>query len=134
MSKPAFTKGQKVNVYFGDFYTANVLVKSYTVGSCGQKQMHLIRDDGSNALFRVSAPYRAERMYFDVQCATVDPVEHAAARRKIQAAWTREHFADRTATAEKRLLENPGRGSEGDAKVIAEGKAKFEAATADINF
>jgi hypothetical protein len=126
-----FKKGQRVNVYFGDFHTANVKVESYTVASCGAKQLHLICNDGSNAEFRCYAPFRRERMYSDVQCASVDPVAHTLALRKRFAGWTREHFADRTRTAEQGLQDGD-MGAVGYAKAIAESKARFEAATADL--
>lgn len=129
--KAEFKKGQRVNVYFGDHHTANVTVKSYTVASCGTKQLHLIRDDGSNAEFRCHAPFRRERMFSDVQCATVDPVEHALKLRRLFASWIREHHIDRTECAE-RMLREGGLGAVAYAKGIAEGRAKFEAATADL--
>lgn len=129
--KPEFTKGQLVNVYHGDFHTAKVTFTQYTVASCGLKQLHLIRTDGSNAEFRCHTPFRRERMYSDVQAATVEPVAHAAVLRKQFAGWTREHFEARTKTAEEGLASG-SIGAKGYAQAIAEGRARFEAATADI--
>jgi hypothetical protein len=131
MSKPEFKKGQRVNVYFGSFETADVTVQAYIVASCGLKQLHMVRDDGSNAEFRLHAPFRRERMYSDVQCASVDVAAHTLTLRRRFAAWTREHYANRTENAE-RLLREGGIGAQGYAKAIAEGKAKFESATADL--
>lgn len=130
-TKPEFTKGQKVNFYHGSFYTAEVKVTEYVVASCGTKRAHLLRTDGSNAEFRMYAPFRGERRYSDVQCASVDPVAHAAKLRKQFAAWTREHYADRTATAEEGLREGRS-GAQGFADSIAIDRAAFEAATADL--
>lgn len=132
MTKPEFKKDQLVNVYFGSFDTAAVTYRTYRVAACGLKQMHLVRvDDGSNAEFRVSAPFRGERRYYDTQCASVDPVEHAARLRRQFAGWTAEHYADRTQAAERALREGTG-GAEGYARALAESRAKFEAATADL--
>lgn len=126
-----FKKGQTVVVYTGDFYTCDVKCVEYTVRSCGAKQMHLIRNDGSNAEFRVNAPFRRERMYSDVQCASVDRVAHAAMLRRRFAGWTREHFENRTALAEEMIREGIV-GAQGYAKSIAKLRADFEAATADL--
>lgn len=132
MTKPEFKKGQLVNVYYGGFETAAVTYRTYRVAACGLKQMHLVRvDDGSNAEFRFSAPFRGERRWHDAQCASVDPVQHAARLRRQFAGWTAEHYADRTQCAEKMLSEG-ARGAEGYARAIAESKAKFELAVADL--
>lgn len=130
-TRPEFTKGQKVNVFIGSHQTAAVTWKTYTVASCGQKQMHLVCDDGSNAEFRCYAPFRGDRRYYDTQAASVDPVEHAAKLRRQFAGWIREHYADRTRRAEESLA-NGDIGAKAYAEGIAEGKAKFEAATADL--
>jgi hypothetical protein len=126
-----FKKGQTVNVFIGSFETAQVRVTTYTVASCGAKQLHMIRADGSNAEFRMSAPFRGERRYHDVQCASVDPVAHTLTLRRQFAARTREHYEDRTRIAE-RLLREGSIGARGYADAIAKGRAKFEAATADL--
>lgn len=123
MAKAEFTKGQIVNVYMGDFYTCNVKVVQYVVASCGAKQMHLLRNDGTNAEWRCRAPFRGVRQYGDVQCATVDPVAHTLALRKLFATWTAEHFADRA--------ERYGSDA-GYMKSLNEARARFEAATADL--
>lgn len=131
MAKAEFTKGQRVNVFFGDHRTAAVTFTEYTVASCGAKQLHLIRADGSNAEFRCYAPFRKERMYSDVQAATIDPVAHAATLRKLFASWIAQHYEVCTQRAEEGLR-NGSTGAQGYAKCIAEDKAKFEAATADL--
>ncbi len=91
MAKAEFTKGQVVNVYHGDHRTANVTVSQYTVASCGLKQAHLLKADGTNAEWRARAPFRGVRMYADIQATSVDPVAHTLALRKQFAIWTREH-------------------------------------------
>jgi hypothetical protein len=133
MAKAEFTKGQKVNVYTVDHHTAAVRVESFVVASCGLKQLHLVCDDGSNAEFRLHAPFRGPNRFGDVQAATVDPVEHAAALRVQSARWVRDHYIDRTRNAE-RLIAEGAIGAAGYAQAIAEGRARFEAATADITF
>lgn len=130
-NKAEFTKGQQVNVYFGDHSTAAVKVVAYTVASCGVKRMHLIRADGSNAEWSCRAPFRGNRQFSDVQAASVDPVAHAAALRRQFATWIQAHYADRTARAEQGLA-NGDIGARGYADGIAQSKAAFEAATADI--
>ena len=123
-AKAEFKKGQKVVVYTGDFYTANVKATEYTVASCGAKQLHLIRNDGSNAEFRCYAPFRGERRYQDVQCASVDVAAHTLALRRQFAAWTREHF--------QRCLGYTGEGKDGYLEVVTKKYELFQAATADL--
>lgn len=132
-TKAEFKKGQQVVVYTGNYRTAEVSAKEYTVLSCGVKQMHLLRNDGSNAEFRVTAPFRGERRYSDVQCATVDRVAHALALRVQFARWTAAHYAACAARAAE-MLEEGGRtpGNLGYAEAIAREQAALEAATADI--
>ena len=128
---PEFRKGQLVNVFHGDSGTAAVKWAAYAVASCGLRQMHLIRADGSNAETRKHAPFRGDNRFHDVQDAGVDPVAHAAALRAQFAGWIRVHYDRRTQEAERGLAE--GRiGAAGYAKAISEGRAKFEAATADL--
>lgn len=131
MAAAEFKKGEIVNVFAGDFYTAAVRVTQYTVASCGAKRAHLLRNDGSNAEWRVHAPFRGGRMYSDVQAATVDPVAHAAKLRAQFAAWTFEHYVERTGRAADGLRDGMV-GAKGYADAIAQGRAKFEAGVADL--
>lgn len=131
MAAAEFKKGQIVNVYAGEFYTAAVTVTQYTVASCGTKQLHLLRNDGSNAEWRAHAPFRGGRRYSDVQAATVDPVAHAAQLRAQFAAWTFEHYVERTARAAEGLRDGM-LGAKFYAAGIAESRAKFEAGVADL--
>lgn len=131
MAKAEFTKGQGVYVYNVCYATANVTYKPHTVASCGAKQMYLLREDGSNARVKYSAPFRGENRYQDVQCATVDPVAHAATLRKQFAARIAAHFAACEARAAE-LLSTGSVGARGYAAAIADKKARFEHATADL--
>lgn len=51
-TKTLFKKGDQVTGFDRYDRDCTIRISRYTVGSCGDKQMHLLRLDGSNALYR----------------------------------------------------------------------------------